>query len=52
VPILGILICLAMMAGLPHDTWIRLAVWLAIGLVVYFLYGIKHSVVRRNARNS
>jgi APA family basic amino acid/polyamine antiporter len=29
------------MSGLPRDTWIRLFVWLAIGLVIYFNYGIK-----------
>jgi APA family basic amino acid/polyamine antiporter len=46
VPILGILICGYMMYGLPRDTWIRLVVWMAIGLVIYFLYGIKHSRVR------
>ena len=44
VPILGILICFAMMAGLPGDTWLRLIVWLAIGLAIYFLYGRHHSV--------
>ena len=43
VPILGILICGYMMYGLPSDTWIRLAVWLVIGLVIYFLYGRSHS---------
>ena len=43
VPILGILICGYMMYGLPPDTWIRLAVWLVIGLVIYFLYGRTHS---------
>jgi basic amino acid/polyamine antiporter, APA family len=32
-----------LMAGLPADTWTRLAVWLVIGLVIYFLYGKTHS---------
>lgn len=43
VPILGILSCLFMMVFLPGDTWIRLIVWLAIGMVIYFTYGKKHS---------
>jgi APA family basic amino acid/polyamine antiporter len=46
VPILGIVSCLALMAALPKDTWIRLVVWLAIGLVIYFLYSRKHSKLR------
>jgi len=47
VPILGILICGYMMAGLPADTWIRLLVWLGLGLAIYFLYGIRHSKIGR-----
>jgi len=43
VPILGIAICGYMMYGLPADTWIRLAVWMVIGLVIYFAYGRTHS---------
>src|SRR6476646_6286118 len=43
VPILAILICGYMMYSLPGDTWIRLIVWLVIGLVIYFLYGKNHS---------
>jgi basic amino acid/polyamine antiporter, APA family len=45
VPILGIVFCLYLMAGLPLDTWLRLAIWLVIGLAIYFGYGIKHSVL-------
>jgi APA family basic amino acid/polyamine antiporter len=45
VPILGALICIAMMIPLPGDTWIRLFVWMALGFVIYFGYS------RRHARN-
>jgi len=45
VPILGILICGYMMYTLPPDTWLRLIVWMAIGLVIYFTYSIRHSRV-------
>src|SRR5690349_18386105 len=43
VPILGVLVCLAMMVSLDIDTWIRLVVWLVIGLTIYFTYGVKNS---------
>lgn len=42
VPILGILTCLCMMCFLPADTWIRLVLWMLIGLDVYASYGIRH----------
>ncbi len=48
-PLGGIAVCLALMASLPRDTWIRLAVWLAIGLLVYAGYGARHSLLRRAA---
>ena len=46
VPILGIAISLLMMLGLPLDTWIRLVVWLVVGIVVYATYGRRHSRVQ------
>ncbi len=49
VPIAGAVICLAQMIGLPLATWERLVIWLAIGLVVYGLYGRSHAVVSRPA---
>jgi APA family basic amino acid/polyamine antiporter len=47
VPILGILVSLGLMASLPLDTWIRLIVWLVIGMVIYFTYGRHHSKVQK-----
>lgn len=45
VPVLGVLFCLVLMAGLPLDTWLRLIIWLVIGLAIYFGYGRYHSVL-------
>ncbi len=39
----GVLSCLYLMSGLPLDTWLRLLIWMALGLVIYFLYGKNHS---------
>ncbi len=46
VPIMGIGISLLMMVSLPLDTWLRLIVWLIIGMVIYFTYGKYHSRVQ------
>src|SRR5262244_2859110 len=46
VPILGILVSLGLMLGLNGVTWVRLVVWLAIGMVIYFTYSVRHSKVR------
>jgi APA family basic amino acid/polyamine antiporter len=46
VPVLGILFCLLLMAGLPLVTWVRLVVWLVIGMTIYISYGRNHSKLR------
>src|SRR6478672_7745935 len=46
VPAAGILACVYLMSGLPVDTWARLIVWMALGLVIYFAYGRRHSKVQ------
>ena len=43
---LGALSAVFLMCGLPLDTWLRLAVWLVIGLAIYILYGVRHSRAR------
>jgi len=45
-PVLGVIFCFVLMLSLPIETWIRFFVWLAIGLCIYFLYGIRHSKLR------
>lgn len=49
VPIAGIITCLVMMVFLPADTWIRLVLWMLIGLDIYVSYGIKHSKLGQGA---
>jgi len=50
VPILGAVICLAQMLGLPGQTWIRLVIWLVTGLVIYFAYSRRRAYAVRFAR--
>ena len=45
-PIISILACGYLMLQLPLITWIRFGIWLLLGLVIYFLYGYKHSALR------
>lgn len=47
IPLLGVLFCLLLMAGLPLVTWGRLIVWLVIGLAIYYAYGRHHSTLRQ-----
>jgi len=50
IPILGILVCLAMMASLDSATWYRLVIWLVIGLSIYFSYSRRHSHLANRAK--
>jgi APA family basic amino acid/polyamine antiporter len=43
VPILAALVCLVQMLALPFDTWMRLVIWMIIGIIIYFTYSRKHS---------
>ncbi|OQA20393.1 MAG: putative amino acid permease YhdG [bacterium ADurb.Bin363] len=45
IPILGTISCLYLMLQLPLLTWIRFVYWLLIGLLIYFLYGVRHSAL-------
>jgi basic amino acid/polyamine antiporter, APA family len=47
VPIIGIVVSAYLMYNLPGITWLRLIVWLALGMIVYFLYGRNHSRVQQ-----
>ncbi|HRY50116.1 MAG TPA: amino acid permease [Candidatus Paceibacterota bacterium] len=50
-PLLGIVMCLYLMLGLPAITWKRFIIWLGIGLVVYFTYSRYRSVLARHRRS-
>lgn len=45
IPLLGIFTCLMLVFALPATNWWRLGLWLALGLVIYFAYGRRHSVM-------
>jgi APA family basic amino acid/polyamine antiporter len=47
IPLLGIAMCIYLMLGLPWATWLRFGLWLAAGLAVYFMYGYRHSLLKR-----
>jgi APA family basic amino acid/polyamine antiporter len=49
VPIMGIVVSGLLMLSLPFDTWLRLIVWLVVGLVIYFTYGRYHSNLAQNS---
>ncbi|TSD97351.1 amino acid permease [Skermania sp. ID1734] len=47
VPILSVLACLWLMLNLSVETWLRFIIWMAVGFVVYFAYGYRHSALNR-----
>jgi len=49
-PILGIATCLLLMFSLPAENWLRLLVWLALGMLIYVFYGRRHSIMARLGR--
>jgi APA family basic amino acid/polyamine antiporter len=50
IPVLGLLSCFYLMAALEYESWIRFLGWLVIGLVIYFTYGYKNSVLARDSK--
>lgn len=47
IPILGAILCLFLMFSLPAANWLRLAIWMAVGILIYFFYGRRHSVMAK-----
>jgi len=43
IPLLGVVSCFYLMLGLPWITWVRFALWLVVGMLVYFSYGFRRS---------
>ena len=46
-PLIGIALCIYLMVDLPGTTWVRFLIWMALGLAIYFLYGMRHSRLRQ-----
>ncbi|XP_074528273.1 cationic amino acid transporter 2 [Halichoeres trimaculatus] len=51
-PIFSTFVNVYLMVQLGSDTWIRYAVWMAVGLIIYFCYGVQHSVQKQRLQNS
>lgn len=52
IPVLGILSCGALMTFLPAATWMRFGLWILVGVVIYFVYSMHHSVLNKIANRS
>jgi APA family basic amino acid/polyamine antiporter len=51
IPVLGLLSCFYLMTQLGYTNWLRFLIWLVIGLVIYFSYSYKHSLLGRETSN-
>lgn len=47
IPILGIIMCVYLMISLPINSWVRLIVWMILGVAIYYMYGKKHSKLNK-----
>lgn len=52
VPIAGIIVCGYLMISLPMESWIRLIIWMALGVLIYFAYGQHNSKLKKNGENN
>mgnify|MGYP000892617971 CR=1 FL=1 len=46
VPVMGVIVCVYLMYSLPAESWLRLIIWIALGVVIYFVYGKKNSTLK------
>jgi basic amino acid/polyamine antiporter, APA family len=52
IPVLGVIFCLVLMFSLPAANWLRLGIWMAIGMLIYFFYGRFNSVMARQGESN
>jgi APA family basic amino acid/polyamine antiporter len=50
VPIIGVIFSIWLITFLNPETWLRFAIWFAIGLIIYFTYSKRHSVMERQSK--
>ncbi len=51
VPIMGVVVCFYLMYSLPWEAWVRLSIWMALGVAIYFFYGARNSVLKNGGKD-